>query len=92
LKAGKLDELLPSGRVEIVAENVDDGVAEKIRAMGGHVNRQDGRLVVHQPDDASVNKVVDIIRSANGVIRSLTPQRRTLEELFVSTIEEVEKR
>jgi ABC-2 type transport system ATP-binding protein len=92
LKAGKLDELLPSGRVEIVAENVDDGVAEKIRAMGGHVHRQDGRLVVQQPDDASVNKVVDIIRSANGVIRSLIPQRRTLEELFVSTIEEVEKK
>lgn len=91
LKAGKLDELLPSGRVEIVAENVDDGVAEKIRAMGGQVQKQNGRVVVQQPDDASVNKVVDIIRSANGVIRSLVPQRRTLEELFVSTIEEVEK-
>ncbi|MGC8784293.1 MAG: ATP-binding cassette domain-containing protein [Armatimonadota bacterium] len=93
LKAGKLDELLPSGRVEIVAENVsDDGVIAKIRDAGGVVQRQDGRIVVQQPDDASVNKVVDIIRSANGTIRSLTPQRRTLEELFVSTIEEVEKR
>ncbi|MCS6831458.1 MAG: ABC transporter ATP-binding protein [Armatimonadota bacterium] len=93
LKAGKLDELLPSGRVEIVAENVsDDGVIAKIRDAGGMVQRQDGRIVVQQPDDASVNKVVDIIRSANGTIRSLTPQRRTLEELFVSTIEEVEKR
>lgn len=93
LKAGKLDELLPSGRVEIVAENVsDDGVIAKIRDAGGVVQRQDGRIVVQQPDDASVNRVVDIIRSANGTIRSLTPQRRTLEELFVSTIEEVEKR
>lgn len=93
LKAGKLDELLPSGRVEIVAENVsDDGVIARIRDAGGVVQRQDGRIVVQQPDDASVNKVVDIIRSANGVIRSLIPQRRTLEELFVSTIEEVEKK
>ncbi len=93
LKAGKLDELLPSGRVEIVAENVsDDGVIAKIRDAGGVVQRQDGRIVVQQPDDASVNRVVDIIRSASGTIRSLTPQRRTLEELFVSTIEEVEKR
>ncbi|GIV21367.1 MAG: ABC transporter ATP-binding protein [Armatimonadota bacterium] len=93
LKAGKLDELLPSGRVEIVAENIsDDGVIARIRDAGGVVQRQDGRIVVQQPDDASVNRVVDIIRSANGVIRSLTPQRRTLEELFVSTIEEVEKR
>lgn len=93
LKAGKLDALLPSGRVEIVAENVsDDGVIAKIRDAGGVVQRQDGRIVVQQPDDASVNKVVDIIRSANGTIRSLTPQRRSLEELFVTTIEEVEKR
>lgn len=93
LKAGKLDELLPSGRVEIVAENVsDDGVIAKIRDAGGVVQRQDGRIVVQQPDDASVNRVLDIIRSANGVIRSIIPQRRTLEELFVSTIEEVEKK
>lgn len=93
LKAGKLDELLPSGRVEIVAENVsDDGVIAKIRDAGGVVQRQDGRIVIQQPDDASVNRVVDIIRSANGIIRSLIPQRRTLEELFVSTIEEVEKK
>ncbi|GIV18110.1 MAG: ABC transporter ATP-binding protein [Armatimonadota bacterium] len=93
LKAGRLDDLLPSGRVEIVAENVsDDGVIARIRDAGGVVQRQDGRIVIQQPDDASVNKVVDIIRSANGVIRSLIPQRRTLEELFVSTIEEVEKR
>lgn len=92
LKAGKLDELLPSGRVEIVAEHVDDGAAEKIRSLGGQVERHNGRLIVRQPDDESVNKVVDIIRGANGVIRSLIPQRRTLEELFVSIIEEVEKR
>ncbi len=91
LKAGRLEDLLPSGRVEIVAENVDDGAVEKIRAMGGQVERQDGRIRVYQPDDASVNKVVDLIRSSNGVIRSLIPQRRTLEELFVATIEEVEK-
>jgi len=93
LKAGKLDDLLPSGRVEIVAENVsDDGVIAKIRDAGGVVQRQDGRIVVQQPDGPSVNAVVDIIRSANGTIRSLIPQRRTLEELFVSTIEEVEKK
>lgn len=92
LKAGRLDDLLPSGRVEIVAENVsDDGVIAKIQKAGGTVQRQDGRLVIQHPDDESVNQVVDIIRSANGTIRSLTPQRLTLEELFVSTIEEVEK-
>lgn len=92
LKAGRLEDLLPSGRVEIVAENVDDGTVEKIRALGGHVQRADGRVVVQQPDDASVNKVLDIIRGANGTIRTLVPQRRTLEELFVATIEEVEKK
>lgn len=93
LKAGKLDDLLPSGRVEIVAENVsDESVIAKIRDSGGVVQRQDGRIVVQQPDDGSVNKVVDIIREAKGVIRSVIPQRLTLEELFVSTIEEVEKR
>lgn len=93
LKAGKLDELLPSGRVEIVAENVsDDAVIAEIRNEGGVVQRQDGRIVVQQPDDGSVTKVVDIIRGKNGVIRSIIPQRRTLEELFVSTIEEVEKK
>jgi len=93
LKAGKLDELLPSGRVEIVAENVsDDGVIAKIRDAGGIVQRQDGRIVVQQPEDASVNRVGDILRRANGPFRRLIRHRRPLDELFVSPIEEVEKK
>ncbi|MCS7273189.1 MAG: ABC transporter ATP-binding protein [Fimbriimonadales bacterium] len=87
VRLGKIEELLAGGHVEIIADKVSDNVVEPIRQLGGKVSLHDGRLIVQQPDDGSVDRVIDIVRAAGGHIISVKPYRRTLEDLFVETIQ-----
>ncbi len=87
VKLGKLEELLSGGHVELIAEKVNEGVLEPIRQLGGRASLHDGRLIVEQPDDGSIDRVIDLVRSSGGHIISVKPYRRTLEDLFVETIQ-----
>lgn len=46
----------------------------------------DGRFSVWLPADAETSGVFAAVRSANGKVRSLTLQRRSLEEVFLSAV------
>jgi len=87
VRLGKIEELLAGGYVEIIADKVTNNVLEPIRQLGGKASLHDGRLIVEQPDDGSVDRVIDIVRAAGGHIVSVKPYRRTLEDLFVETIQ-----
>lgn len=92
VRIGKLEELLSGGHVEMIAEKVSEQVLEPIRQLGGRPSLHDGRLIVEQPDDGSIDRVIDIVRSHGGHIVSVKPYRRTLEDLFVETIQGGRKR
>jgi ABC-2 type transport system ATP-binding protein len=87
VQLGRIEELLAGGHVEVIADKVPDGAVEPIRQLGGKVSLHDGRLIVEQPDNGSVDRVIDIVRAAGGHIVSVKPYRRTLEDLFVETIQ-----
>ncbi len=86
VQIGKLEDLLSGGHVEMIAEKVPENVLEPIRQMGGRPSLHEGRLVVEQPDDGSIDRVIDLVRANGGHIISVKPYRRTLEDLFVETI------
>jgi len=88
---GKLENLLAGGRIEITAENVPDGVREKVQQDGAIVSLHEGRLIVDAPDSIATDGFVDAIRAAGGKIISIIPRRRRLEDLFVETITEAER-
>ncbi|MCX7993192.1 MAG: ABC transporter ATP-binding protein, partial [Fimbriimonadales bacterium] len=87
VQLGRIEELLAGGHVEVIADKVPDNAVEPIRQLGGKVSLHDGRLIVEQPDNGSVDRVIDIVRSAGGHIISVKPYRRSLEDLFVETIQ-----
>jgi len=87
VQLGRIEELLAGGHVEVIADKVPDGAVEPIRQLGGKVSLHDGRLIVEQPDNGSVDRVIDIVRAAGGHIVSVKPYRRSLEDLFVETIQ-----
>jgi ABC-2 type transport system ATP-binding protein len=87
VQLGRIEELLAGGHVEVIADKVPDNAVEPIRQLGGKVSLHDGRLVVEQPDNGSVDRVIDIVRAAGGHIVSVKPYRRSLEDLFVETIQ-----
>lgn len=87
VQMGRMDELLSGGHVEMVAEKVSNGIVEQIQALGGRASMHDSRLHVQQPDDGSIDKVIHLVLSNGGHIVSVVPHRRTLEDLFVETIQ-----
>ena len=87
VQLGRIEELLAGGHVEVIADKVPDNALEPIHQLGGKVSLHDGRLIVEQPDNGSVDRVIDIVRAAGGHIVSVKPYRRSLEDLFVETIQ-----
>jgi len=87
VQLGRIEELLAGGHVEVIADKVPDNALEPIHQLGGKVSLHDGRLIVEQPDNGSVDRVIDIVRAAGGHIISVKPYRRSLEDLFVETIQ-----
>ena len=86
LRQGKLEDLLPSGKMQIVTA-VSKAVNEELTAIGADLETDsDGLLVVGVPMDGSTDKAIDIIRKHSGSIKSVSQQRRSLEQLFVDTI------
>lgn len=83
---GKLDVLLKGGRVEITAEKVPAGLADKIGSDGVLTSLHGDRLIVDAPDVVGADGIVDAIRTAGGTIVSVIPRRKRLEDLFVETI------
>jgi len=86
VKQGRVDDLLAEGRTEIVAAGVNGELTGKAEALGATIVHNDGRLAITCPDEGVVNQVVDLVRGSKGRIVSVTPLRRTLEEIFVETI------
>ncbi len=91
LKVGNLADLLAGGRVEITASGLDDATINKLKASSMSVERQNGSVVIMQPEGQVVNETIDAIRSASGHIDSVIPLKRTLEDLFVEVIREGNK-
>ncbi len=87
LRQGKLEELLPSGKMQIVT-SVAKAVEPELKALGAELETDhDGLLIASVPLDVTVDKAIDVIRKHGGSIKSVTQQRRSLEQLFVDTIE-----
>lgn len=86
LKMGGVDDLLKGGATEIVARKVGKEALEKLKSVASHVDETDeNRIVCLTPDKAS-RKAVCIVMENQGEIVSVTPQRKTLEELFIRTV------
>ncbi|MBS1706975.1 MAG: ABC transporter ATP-binding protein [Armatimonadetes bacterium] len=85
---GKLEDLLQGGRIEVTASDVSESVASTFRSSlsDGIVSWNGGRLIVDVPDSVDQNSIIDTIRSSGGLIQSIIPRRKRLEDLFVETV------
>jgi ABC-2 type transport system ATP-binding protein len=83
---GALADLVAPGAraVELVVENVAADLVEKLRRDGARVLRRDRATVLTFPDEARARAALSAAVSTGATVVSLTPHRRSLEELFVS--------
>jgi len=88
VRAGHVEELLVGSAMEIVGEGIPEEGLARIRDLVPDARTQNGRLTAVHDDEEVIGSIIDIIRAHKGHIISLTPQRRTLEDLFVQTFQE----
>jgi ABC-2 type transport system ATP-binding protein len=86
LKSGTISELTSGEAVEIRAENIQNGTLEKIRAITGQLEQNNGMIRIPSALPEHVNDVVDLVRGAKGQVTAIVPHKRTLEEVFVDTV------
>jgi len=90
-KIGKLNDLLTMEHaVKIKAMNIDKETRSKlskIPKISIVANEVDKNELEISLNERLVNDVVDIVRSSNSQILSIMPIKRSLEEIFVETVE-----
>jgi ABC-type uncharacterized transport system ATPase subunit len=87
-KLGRVDELVSGGQVEIIASNVQNGLRENLAVFAPEYDALGRANILASEDDAVVAHVLDTIRAGRGHVVSITPKRRTLEDIFVETVTE----
>ena len=87
-KLGRVDDLVSGGQVEIVAVGMDESLRGRLAQFDPQFDASGRAVIVTADDDNEVAGVVDLVRSGRGHIVSVTPKRRTLEDIFVETVTE----
>jgi ABC-2 type transport system ATP-binding protein len=83
--AGRVEELVSSGHtesVEIVWEGVNPQAIPEVTQVAARVLQRGRRCLVVLPGPEQVEQVLAALRSHGGTLISVTPQKRTLEDLF----------
>jgi len=82
---GTLDELLKREvrRVEIELENASAELCALLEAKGATVTVADNRTVAVIEGDAAVPELLRAALDAGAIVSAVTPQRETLEDLFI---------
>lgn len=87
-RQGKLEDLLRGGRIEIIADNVTQEFADKVKMPEAVSSFAAGRLIVDVPEDQDVNHLLNGLVDSKARIVSVIPRRRRLEDLFIETVTE----
>ena len=90
-RVGRVDEMIAGGNVEIVVENVKqtpENIARLSEMTVRHEPLGNDLLIISSGDTEHKNAVVDWVRANNGNVLSMTPTRRTLEDIFIETVRE----
>jgi ABC-2 type transport system ATP-binding protein len=83
---GALADLVAPGAraVELVVENVAPALVARLQEDGTRVLQRDRATVLTFPDETRARAALSAAVSSGATVISLTPHRRSLEELFVS--------
>jgi ABC-2 type transport system ATP-binding protein len=88
-RMGNVEDLMSGGKVEIAADNLklDEKTNAALKAKAETVEQVGSKvLITGGADNASKQAIIDTIRGAGGDIISVTPTRRSLEDIFIETV------
>jgi ABC-2 type transport system ATP-binding protein len=90
---GTIDELTKRGEkkdslkvYKLVASGIDDAVLAKFRETGAGAERVNGHFQLSARDPQHLNALIDSARSHGALVTELTPEKSTLEDVFVDLV------
>ncbi len=86
---GKVSELIGAGStqsIEVVVEGLDSIGAEQLRKIAVSVIAKGDRLLAVFQSQDQVNEVLELIRVRKASLISVTPQKSSLEDLFMKEV------
>jgi ABC-2 type transport system ATP-binding protein len=87
MRLGDVDDLLKGSEMEIVVDTpVSDSLSRTLHDLAQRSVDKEGRLFFYQSDEEIVGRMIDAIRAEKARIISVTPQRQTLESIFMATV------
>lgn len=89
LAAGRVDELVGHGRtrsVEVVCEGLQGDATLPLRVVATRIVKRGNQCLMVLPDPDLLDHVLTDIRAYGGKLISVTPQKGSLEELFVQQV------
>jgi ABC-2 type transport system ATP-binding protein len=86
VEQGTLDELLGHEirGVELVVEGIGEALQAELAAQAQRAVAQGARHQFDFDSEDAAEKALDRVRAAGGRIRSLTPRRKSLEDVFLA--------
>jgi ABC-2 type transport system ATP-binding protein len=90
LKEGTVKELTEKKeeyRVSFEGEVKDEIIAE----INGLKKNKDDKFTLNVANISELNRTIDNLRNKNVLIKEIVPQKNTLEEMFISLIQEADK-
>jgi ABC-2 type transport system ATP-binding protein len=88
---GKVTELIGAATtrsIEVVVEGLDPQGVECVKKIAESVIPQGERLLAVLPGQDQVNEVLDLIRARKASLISMTPQKSSLEDLFMKEVQQ----
>jgi ABC-2 type transport system ATP-binding protein len=88
VRVGDVEALRAGTEIELVVEAPDEATEAQLRRIAQRVVRQETRVLVYHHDEAAIGEMVDVVRQHKVRLISVTPQRRSLESIFLETVRE----
>ena len=86
VRAGALREMLAEGtRVEIIVDQLPEGLEQVVRERGGHVDREAHRVRI-AVDSSQKRALADLLWAGGCDVVSLMPMKSSLEEMFLKVV------
>jgi ABC-2 type transport system ATP-binding protein len=86
MKQGDVDDLLAGSEMEIIVDTPPASLLTKLEGLAQRYVEQEGRVLLYQTDEEKIGGIIDAIRAEKGRLISVTPQRRSLESIFLETV------
>jgi ABC-2 type transport system ATP-binding protein len=87
MRRGNVDALLAGSEMEIIVDRPSPDLTQKLERIAHRSVIQEERIVLFETDEEKVGEIIDAVRAAKARLVSVVPQRKSLESIFMETIQ-----